>query len=125
MVGIGVAPWCNPGETTDTKHEKFIDGAAERAATSRDEAEGLTRAVLQTLAEESVKVGDLAEQLPAGVGQWLRKDDEAAQPCGDGAREGVPALLLTAGETVSGTEFRDMVSQLPKGFWPLAELVAA
>jgi hypothetical protein len=35
---------------------------------SWDEAEGLTRAALQTLAEGSVKVRDLAEQLPAGVG---------------------------------------------------------
>ena len=88
---------------------------------SRDEAEGLTRAALQTLAEGSVKVRDLAEQLAAGVGEWLRKDDEAAQPCGDGAREGVPALF----QAVRGTKFRDMVSQLSKGVWPLAEPVTA
>jgi hypothetical protein len=55
----------------------------------------------------------------------LRKDGEAAQPCGDGAREGVPALFLAVGEAVRGTEFRDMVSQLPKGVWPLAEPVTA
>jgi uncharacterized protein (DUF2267 family) len=124
-------------------HEKFIDGVAARAAMSREEAEELTRATLQTLAERisGGEAEDLAAQLPAGVNQWLLKDDEPAQRFGPEefvlrvsrraamepgrAREGTRAVFLTLGEAVSGKEFRDVVSQLPKDFWPLVEPVTA
>jgi uncharacterized protein (DUF2267 family) len=124
-------------------HEEFIGGVAQRAAMSGDEAEDLTRATLQTLAERisGGEARDLAEQLPAGVGQWPWKDDETPQRFGpeefvrrvsrragmepDRAREGVRAVFLTVSEAAGGKEFRDVVSQLPKDFWPLARPVTA
>jgi uncharacterized protein (DUF2267 family) len=124
-------------------YDKFIGGVAARAAMSRDEAEELTRATLRTLAERisGGEAEDLAAQLPADVGQWLIKDDEPAHRFGPEefvlrisrragmepgrARDGVRAVFLTVGEAVSGKEFRDVVSQLPKDFWPLVQPVTA
>lgn len=123
--------------------EKFVDAVAARAAVSRDEAEALTRATLQTLAERisGGEAEDLAAQLPTGVGQWLVKDDETARRLGleefvarvsqrasmqpERARQGIRAVFLTLGEAVSGKELRDVVSQLPKDFWPLVEPATA
>jgi uncharacterized protein (DUF2267 family) len=122
---------------------EFIDGVAQRAGLSGDEAEDLTRATSQTLAERisGGEARDLVGQLPAGVGQWLSRDDETPQRFGpeefvrrvsrragmepDRAREGVRAVFLTVSEAVSGKEFRDVVSQLPKDFWSLAKPVTA
>jgi uncharacterized protein (DUF2267 family) len=122
---------------------EFIDGVAQRTGLSRDGAEDLTRATLQTLAERisGGEARDLVEQLPVGVGQWLSRDEESPQRFGpeefvrrvsrragmepDRAREGVRAVFLTVSEGVSGKEFRDVVSQLPKDFWPLAKPVTA
>jgi uncharacterized protein (DUF2267 family) len=124
-------------------HAEFTDGVAQRSGLSGDSTEDLTRATLQTLAERisGGEARDLAEQLPAAVGQWLSKDDETPQRFGpeefvrrvsrragmepDRAREGARAVFLTVSEAVSGKEFRDVVSQLPKDFWPLAKPVTA
>jgi uncharacterized protein (DUF2267 family) len=126
----------------DVNREKFIAAVAARAHVSPDQAENLACATLQTLAEriDAGEVEHVAAQLPAGIGQWLqtapRTDrfsvDEfvsrvtrraGTEP--DQARDGIPAVFMTIREAISGKEFRDVLAQLPKDFWPLLEPVRA
>lgn len=123
--------------------EKFIAAVAARDRVSPDQAENLTCATLQTLAER-IDVGEVehvAAQLPAGIGQWLQTADRTADRFSvdefvsrvtrragtepDQAREGIRAVFMTMRDAISGKEFRDLLSQLPKDFWPLLEPVPA
>jgi uncharacterized protein (DUF2267 family) len=120
-------------------HEKFIDGVAARAAMSREEAEELTRATLQTLAERisGGEAEDLAAQLPGPLKSALperpggtaeafdldeferRVADRAGVPQ-DSVEAGIRAVFQTLSEAVSGGEFNEILTQLPNEFRPLA-----
>lgn len=119
-------------------YDDFINAVAGRTAVSTEQATTITRATLQTLAERisGGETHDLADQLPDGLDDYLRKPlpaGETAEPFGLGefvqrvsARSGIDgalasaavrAVLTTMRESVSEDEFDDMVSQLPKEFW--------
>jgi uncharacterized protein (DUF2267 family) len=124
-------------------YKDFIDAVARRAGVSADQAATITRATLETLADRisGGEAEDLAEQLPEGLDDHLRKTREHAEPFGLGefvqrvtARAGVDAVLASAGvravlttlrEAVDGDEFEDMVAQLPKEFWEVIEPVGS
>lgn len=114
--------------------QEFTDAVAARAGVSADRAAALNRAVLVTLAERisSGEADDIADQLPGALGQHLRKTaaNANAEPFGLGefarrvseragvdqtvAAAAVPAVLTTLGEAVTGDEFKEMLSQLPR-----------
>jgi uncharacterized protein (DUF2267 family) len=105
---------------------------------TRETAEALTRATLQTLAERisGGEAQDLAEQLPEPMRDWLRwTDDELAKGFGlhsfirrvsdragvpqAEATEGVRAVLAALREAVTDKEFRDATAQLPEEYEPV------
>lgn len=124
-------------------YDDFIKAVASRAGASTEQAATITRATLQTLADRisGGEANDLADQLPEGLDDYLRKPPtrELAEPSGlgefvqrVGARAGVDGTLASAGvravlttmrEAVSGDEFDDMVAQLPREFRELIEPV--
>jgi uncharacterized protein (DUF2267 family) len=115
-------------------YEGFLTTVAEAAHVDRDAAERATRATLQTLAARIApgEAQDLATQLPPELGPWLATDtpaegfdlDEFLRRAAD--REGIDdlalaerhasAVLLALGRAVSGDEFDDMASELPREF---------
>lgn len=113
------------------KYDEFIDAAAIRAGVSPDDAEVLTYATLQTLAERLTggEADDLASQLPVGLQDTLHKDFEQAEDFGleefvqrvgvsagtDTALawQGVRAVMTTLQDAVSRGEFDDVMAQLP------------
>ena len=113
------------------KYDEFIDAAAIRAGVSPDDAEVLTYATLQTLAERLTggEADDLASQLPVGLQDTLHKDFEHAEDFGleefvqrvgvnagtDTALawQGVRAVMTTLQDAVSRGEFDDVMAQLP------------
>lgn len=113
-------------------HVEFIEKVGERARVAPDQAAVFARATLQTLAERLTggEANDLAAQLPKALQDPLRKRGESAEAFGLGeflrrvgeragvdaarAREVVRAVLTTVNEAVTGGEFEDVVSQLPK-----------
>jgi uncharacterized protein (DUF2267 family) len=122
------------------KYDEFISHVSSRAGVPPDQAEVLTRVTLATLAERisGGEARDLASQLPKDLQpalvpsqEWAEKfdlaefvrrvkgraelDDEKT------ARDGVRAVFLTLAEAVSGGQFRDVMSQLPKEFRELVE----
>ncbi len=116
------------------KYDEFIDAAAIRAGVSPDDAEVLTYATLQTLAERLTggEADDLASQLPVGLQDTLHKDFEQAEDFGleefvrrvslnSGtdtalAWQGVRAVMGTLQDAVSAGEFDDVMAQLPNDF---------
>jgi uncharacterized protein (DUF2267 family) len=121
-------------------YDGFVRAVTARAGISRPEAAVLTRATLQTLGERLTggEAADLAAQLPKELKEWLagsakptaeafrldefirRVSERANVPPGE-ARDGTRAVFLTLRDAVTGGEFRDMMSQLPKEFAELAE----
>lgn len=115
-------------------HQKFLKTVAQRAWTSTDQADVLTRATLETLAERITggEARDLAAQLPKELQQPLRPRVEDAerfrleefvrrvsQRAGvDDAQawQAVKAVFATLREAVSPGEFDDVISQLPQEF---------
>src|SRR5690348_13959187 len=113
------------------KYDEFIDAAAIRAGVSPDDAEMLTYATLQTLAERLTggEAADLASQLPVWLQDTLHKDFEQAEDFGleefvqrvgvnagtDTALawQGVRAVMTTLQDAVSRGEFDDVMAQLP------------
>jgi uncharacterized protein (DUF2267 family) len=113
---------------------EFIGGVAERAGVSTDDAEALTHATLQTLADRisGGEAEDVAAGLPDvlqslmlpprakqaerfGLDEFLRRvSDRAGVPAAQ-ARDGARAVLTTVRETVEG-EFEDVMMQLPREF---------
>jgi uncharacterized protein (DUF2267 family) len=122
------------------KFEEFVKEVADRAGTSRDEAESLIRATLRTLAERlsGGEAEDLRAQLPRQLQAELIPPQEEAQGFGveefaqrvaarSGTDEavagaGVVAVLSVIRDAVSPGEFDDVLSQLGRDF---AELVEA
>ena len=122
------------------KFEKFVNEVADRAGTSRDEAESLVRATLRTLAERlsGGEAEDLRAQLPRQLQAELIPPQEEAQgfdveefaqrvAARSGTDEavagaGVVAVLSVIRDAVSPGEFDDVLSQLGRDF---AELVDA
>jgi uncharacterized protein (DUF2267 family) len=116
------------------RYDEFIDAAAIRAGVSPDDAEVLTYATLQTLAERLTggEADDLASQLPVGLQDALHKDFEQAedfgleefvQRVGQGAGtdtalawQGVRAVMATLQDAVSRGEFDDVMAQLPNDY---------
>jgi uncharacterized protein (DUF2267 family) len=116
------------------QYDDFIDATAIRAGVSPDDAEVISYATLQTLAERITggEADDLASQLPVGLQDALQKDFEQAEDFGleefvrrvslnSGtdtalAWQGVRAVMSTLQDAVSGGEFDDVMSQLPKEF---------
>ncbi len=116
------------------KYDEFIDGVADRAGLSSDEAIVMTDAVLVTLAERisGGEARDLASQLPQELQDPLMSADEPAEPFGlvefvrrvgdragvddIDALDGVRAVLGTVGQAVTTGEFEDIMAQLPQEF---------
>jgi uncharacterized protein (DUF2267 family) len=101
--------------------------------------EALTRATLQVLAQRisGGEARDLADQLPGGFEEWLRPEHEAAEPFDlevfiqrvadrafvdfEAARAGVRAVFQTLREAVTGDEFEDVLSELPREYTALLD----
>jgi uncharacterized protein (DUF2267 family) len=116
------------------KYDEFIDAVAIRAGVSPDDAEVLTYATLQTLAERLTggEADDLASQLPQELQDTLQKEFEQAEDFGleefvrrvslnagtDTALawQGVRAVMATLQDAVTAGEFDDVMAQLPNDF---------
>ena len=116
------------------KYDEFIDAVAIRAGVSPDDAEVLSYATLQTLAERLTggEADDLGSQLPVGLQDTLHKDFEQAEDFGleefvrrvslnagtDStlALQGVRAVMSTLQDAVTVGEFDDVMAQLPNDF---------
>jgi uncharacterized protein (DUF2267 family) len=121
------------------KYDEFIDAVAQRAAVTAGQAEVLTRATLSTLAERisGGEARDLASQLPKALQdplstgeelaesfeleEFVRRVSERAGVDPAQALEGIRAVLSTVRDAVTGGEFDDVMSQLPKEFTALVE----
>lgn len=122
---------------------EFVDSVARRSGIPPAQAEALTRATLQTLAERLTagEARDLGEQLPAGLRDDLCQAQGGAEPFGltefiqrVSARAGVdvtvadrsvPAVFKTICVEVAPEEFDDVLAQLPKEFWDVREPAGA
>ncbi|WFE66333.1 DUF2267 domain-containing protein [Micromonospora sp. WMMD714] len=122
-------------------YDTFVDQVARRTRTGPERAVALAHATLATLAERLTggDVLDLATQLPAPLRLALRPGpgSEAAERFGaaefvarvagrgdltePAAREAVRAVLATVREAVSGGEFDDLVTRLPRDYRDLVE----
>jgi uncharacterized protein (DUF2267 family) len=123
------------------KYEKFLDRVAERAGVSREQAEALTRATLEVLADRisGGQDDDLAARLPEELARMLRKApqklpekygfDEFVEKVRDRALDippdavlpGIRAVFLTLRDAAGGKEFRDTMEQLPHQFRELLQ----
>ena len=121
------------------KYDKFLDRVAEPAGVSREQAETLTRATLQVLAQRisGGEARDIARQLPPDLDAALRPEHEQAEPFDlevfvqrvadrsfvdhDAAVAGVRAVFQTLREAVTGDEFEDVLAQLPREYAALLD----
>jgi uncharacterized protein (DUF2267 family) len=117
--------------------EEFLAKVVERAGLPREQAEALTRATLEVLADRisGGEARDLARELPEPLKEWLRPLDELAKGYGphsfvrrvrdragvtqEVAEAGVRAVIATLREAIRPKEFRDATAQLPKEYEPL------
>lgn len=122
---------------------EFVDSVARRSGIPQPQAEALTRATLQTLAERLTagEAKDLGEQLPRELRDDLCQAQGGAEPFGlaefiqrVSARAGVdttlagrslPAVFKTICKEVTSEEFDDLLAQLPAEFWEVREPVGA
>ncbi|MER6594364.1 DUF2267 domain-containing protein [Micromonospora purpureochromogenes] len=122
-------------------YDTFVDQVARRTRTDSERAVRLTHATLETLAERLTggEVLDLASQLPAPLQLVLKPGPsiEAAQRFGaaefaarvaqraeideTAAREAVRAVFTTLREALTGGEFDDVVTQLPRDYRQMVE----
>ena len=118
-------------------HTEFIQSVAARPKMSPGQAEPITRATLETLAERisGGQARDLASQLPEELRGYVRKPMEDPEPFGlaefvervqsraavdlQTATDGARAVLDTLRESVSAKEYGDVIDQLPEEFWQL------
>lgn len=124
------------------KHPEFITAVAERASVSPDQAEIISRATLQTLADRisGGEAEDIATQLPEtlratmrpprekdperfGLDEFIRRVSERAGIDAGMARDGARAVFTTLRDAVGG-EFGDAMDQLPKEFGELTRVTA-
>ncbi|MEV5333341.1 DUF2267 domain-containing protein [Streptomyces werraensis] len=114
--------------------DEFIRLVSHRAHVPEEQASELTRATMLTLAqritggEARVLAGvlpseiapplvppeDVAEKF--GVDEFVRRVSERAGVDETVARRGVAAVFMTLREAVPGTEFQDVMAQLPNAF---------
>ncbi|MEH0830157.1 MULTISPECIES: DUF2267 domain-containing protein [unclassified Micromonospora] len=122
-------------------YDTFVDQIARRTRTGSERAVELTHATLETLAERLTggEVLDLAIQLPTPLQLVLKPSPslEAAQRFGAAefvarvgqragvdeaaARKAVQAVFCTLREAVTGGEFDDLVTQLPRDYREMVE----
>ncbi|HEV7727089.1 MAG TPA: DUF2267 domain-containing protein, partial [Modestobacter sp.] len=109
------------------KYDTFIDHVAERAGVSREQAESLTQATVQVLADR-ISGGqdvDLASRLPEELARLVRKApqklpekygfdefvekvrERAPDVPPDAVLPGIRAVMLTLRDAAGGKEFRD------------------
>jgi uncharacterized protein (DUF2267 family) len=122
------------------KYVQFIEKVAEQSNVSLGQAELVTQATLMTLAERITggEARDLAAQLPKELRPFLDKNREQAEGFDldefvrrvsvragldrETAERGVRAVFQTMHVAVSGGEFQDVMSQLPKEFQQLVAI---
>ncbi|MGC5285187.1 DUF2267 domain-containing protein [Micromonospora sp. DT231] len=122
-------------------YDTFIDQVSHRTATSSEQAVEVTHAVLETFAERLTggEVLDLAAQLPQPLQLVLKPSPSTEQADRFGAAEFVARVALRAGvrepaardaaravfttlrEAITGGEFDDVVTQLPRDYRDLVE----
>jgi uncharacterized protein (DUF2267 family) len=123
------------------KYDTFIDHVAERAGVSREQAESLTQATVQILADR-ISGGqdvDLASRLPEELARLVRKApqklpekygfdefvekvrERAPDVPPDAVLPGIRAVMLTLRDAAGGKEFRDTMAQLPHEFGELLQ----
>jgi uncharacterized protein (DUF2267 family) len=123
------------------KYVQFIENVRERTGVSLGQAEALTQATLQTLAERITgdEARDLAAQLPKELWEFLNKTKQGAEAFDldefirraslradvdrELARNAVQAVFQTVHAAVTDGEFEDVVAQLPKEFQELMPTV--
>jgi uncharacterized protein (DUF2267 family) len=123
-------------------YDEFIDAVAELGQLSREEAEEVTHATLQTLAERITggEADDVASQLPKRLKDALLTTNEQAEPCGleefkrrvsersagiDDTTHAIRAVMTTLREALTGGEFDDVMDQLPVEFGAVIAPVGA
>lgn len=122
---------------------EFVDSVARRSGIPPSQAEILTRATLQTLAERLTagEARDLGEQLPRELRDDLCQAQGGAEPFGLAefiqrvstragvdatlADRSVPAVFKAICKEVTSDEFDDMLAQLPEEFRDVREPVGA
>lgn len=120
-------------------YDTFVDQVVQRARVPSEQAVELTRATLETLGDRLTggEVLDLAAQLPKPLQLVLRPSIEAAERFGaaefvarvsqragvdeSAARNGVRAVFTTLREAISGGEFDDVMTQLPRDYRDMVE----
>lgn len=123
------------------RYEQFIERVAARAMVPQDEAAILTYATLETLAERITggEAADVGAQLPGMLQEPLSRTSEPAERFSYDefvdrvavragvdialAADGVHAVFATLREAVTGGEFEDVMSQLPRDFRAIVEPV--
>jgi uncharacterized protein (DUF2267 family) len=118
-------------------YTEFIQSVAARPKMSPAQAEPITRATLETLAERisGGQARDLASQLPEELRGYVRKPMEDPEPFGlaeffervqsraavdlQTATDGARAVLDTLRQSTSAKEYGDFIDQLPEEFWQL------
>ncbi|MCW3842046.1 DUF2267 domain-containing protein [Micromonospora yasonensis] len=117
---------------------EFIRSVAAKPKISPAQAEPITRATLETLAERITggQARDLASQLPEelkacvsssagvnpepfGLPEFLERVQARAAVDLQAATDGARAVFDTLRETISAKEYGDMIDQLPEEFWQL------
>jgi uncharacterized protein (DUF2267 family) len=116
------------------QYDEFISKISERSGLDRAQAEAVTRATLKTLAQRITRgeADDLAAQLPKELKEPLVTVPEAAEPFdadeferrvaqqaglpADEAADGIRAVFSALAESLTGGEFKDMLSQLPEEY---------
>ncbi|MET8308750.1 DUF2267 domain-containing protein [Micromonospora sp. NPDC005173] len=126
-------------------YDTFIDQVSQRTRAPSERSVELTRAVLETLAERLTggEVLDLAVQLPKPLQLVLKPSPRTEQADRFGAaefaarvalragvddpaaRDAVRAVFTTLREAISGGEFDDVATQLPRDYRDLVEQAMA
>ncbi|MEU5906974.1 DUF2267 domain-containing protein [Micromonospora sp. NPDC047527] len=126
-------------------YDTFIDQVSQRTRTSSEQAVELTRAVLETFAERLTggEVLDLAAQLPKplqvvvkpspnteqadrfGAAEFVARVALRADVREPAARDAVRAVFTTLREAITGGEFDDVATQLPRDYRDLVEQAMA
>ncbi|WBB68956.1 DUF2267 domain-containing protein [Micromonospora sp. WMMD812] len=122
-------------------YDTFIDQVAQRTKMPSERAVTMTRATLETLAERLTggEVLDLAAQLPKplqvvvkpspssesadrfGAAEFVARVSQRAGVDEPVARDAVRAVFTTLREAITGGEFDDVVTQLPRDYREMVE----
>jgi uncharacterized protein (DUF2267 family) len=126
-------------------YDTFVDQVSQRTRTSSEQAVELTRAVLATFAERLTggEVLDLAAQLPQplrlvlkpspsteqadrfGAAEFVARVALRARVQEPAARDATRAVFTTLREAITGGEFDDVATQLPRDYRDLVEQAMA